>query len=305
MRTILANARPDYAVVNGDILTGENTFKSNVTKPIDQVVKPFNEAKVPFSCTHGNHDNQPNITHYEEIIYEQRVAPLSYTRVAPSGVGGESGPGNYWVPVYRHFTDRAPSLILWFFDSRGGVTPTSQPVPDWVDASVGEWIKSETKKMERAWSLSHLRSAVAFIHIPPHVAHTLQILLDSTKNPGRNDDRIGQGAIQDSYNSPPTDPATAKDRPFWDALNTHITNLRVVISGHNHGNEWCKRDSEKNVIFCFNKHSGFGGYDREGWGHGVRDLVFRSANPRDGIDTWIRFDNGTKSAQIVLDDSYV
>lgn len=48
-----------------------------------------------------NHDNQVNITHLEEIQREQLVAPLSYTRVAPPGVGGEDGPGNYWVPVSK------------------------------------------------------------------------------------------------------------------------------------------------------------------------------------------------------------
>jgi len=46
-----------------------------------------------------NHDNQPNISHLMEIQRETLVAPNSYTRVAPNGVGGEGGPGNYWVPV--------------------------------------------------------------------------------------------------------------------------------------------------------------------------------------------------------------
>ena len=46
-----------------------------------------------------NHDNQVNITHLEEIEREQMIAPLSYTRTAPAGVGGTEGPGNYWVPV--------------------------------------------------------------------------------------------------------------------------------------------------------------------------------------------------------------
>lgn len=49
-----------------------------------------------------NHDNNVNITHLLEIEREQLVAPLSYTRIAPPGVGGEGGPGNYWVPVCQH-----------------------------------------------------------------------------------------------------------------------------------------------------------------------------------------------------------
>ncbi|THG97318.1 hypothetical protein EW026_g4657 [Hermanssonia centrifuga] len=119
MRKVLADEKPDYVFINGDLITGENTFRENSTVYIDEIVAPLNEVKVPFSSTHGNHDNQANITHLEEILREQRDAPLSYTRVAPPGVGGEYGPGNYWVPIYAHPADFQPALIIWAFDSRG------------------------------------------------------------------------------------------------------------------------------------------------------------------------------------------
>lgn len=98
-------------------MTCADTFKQNSTTLIDEIVAPLNAVGIPFSSTHGvrtlllhvneprlnrlsqNHDNEPNITHLEEILREQRVAPLSYTRVAPPGIGGEDGPGTYWVPV--------------------------------------------------------------------------------------------------------------------------------------------------------------------------------------------------------------
>ena len=92
------------------------TFLDNSTLYIDQIVGPLNDARIPFSSTHGvclhlvlhnslltfsakKHDNEPNITHLAEIRREQLIAPLSYTRVAPPGVGGPEGPGTYWVPV--------------------------------------------------------------------------------------------------------------------------------------------------------------------------------------------------------------
>ena len=72
--------------------------------------------------------------------------------------------------------------------------------------------------------------------------------------------------MQDSGN-------TGEDQPFWDALNANVKNLHAVISGHgglccifvqchlfnylvDHGNEWCAREPTKDVIFCFDKHSG-------------------------------------------------
>ncbi|KIJ99308.1 hypothetical protein K443DRAFT_624447 [Laccaria amethystina LaAM-08-1] len=309
MKTVLASEKPDYvstsfdaSVLNGDLVTGENTYRENSTLLIDQIVAPLNQARVPFSSTHGNHDNQVNITHLEEIEREQKIAPLSYTRTAPAGVGGTEGPGNYWVPVYRHFWDRAPILILWFFDSRGGVStnPNSTVLPDWVDSSVAGWIKSESKAMELAWGPADTRGALAFVHIPPHAVQSLQTNLDSTKNPGLNADKLGGGSVQAS-----NDPSTlGNDGPFWDALTANVKNLHAIISGHDHGNEWCAREPAKDVVFCFNKHSGYGGYGEPEWGYGVRNIVFRSPDPKKGVDTWIRLQGGETRARVTLDDTY-
>ncbi|KIM42428.1 hypothetical protein M413DRAFT_18672 [Hebeloma cylindrosporum] len=318
MDTVLADEKPDHVyvlglcsfvifllltflhglrVLNGDLITGENTFKENSTSLIDEIVGPLNKAKIPFSSTHGNHDNQVNITHAEEIQREQEVSPFSYTRAAPQGVGGDLGPGNYWVP--RSYIDSAPVLVLWFFDSRGGFSPgpNSVPVPDWVDASVADWIVSETRDMERAWGSADSRAAVAFVHIPPHAIQVLQSTLDPEKNPGMNADTLGNGSVQDSR-------AKDMDKAFWDALNANVKNLHAVISGHDHGNEWCAREPTKDVIFCFDKHSGYGGYDSAGWGHGVRNLLFRTPDPKAGVETWIRLQEGETRARVILDDDY-
>ncbi|KAF8068003.1 Metallo-dependent phosphatase-like protein, partial [Lyophyllum atratum] len=304
MKAVLKDEKPDYVVLNGDLITGENTFRENSTILIDEIVAPLNKAKVPFSSSHGNHDNQANITHAGEILREQKVAPLSYTRMAPSGVGGRGGPGNYWVPV----SHAAPVLVLWFFDSRGGFSagPNSTRLPDWVDPSVGDWIQSETRAMNAVWGPVEKRGAVAFVHIPPHViilhvATDLQLGLDSKQNPGLNADLLdGVGSVQATTVASDS----GKDDAFWDAVAKNIENLHAVISGHDHGNEWCARDRAKDVIFCFDKHSGYGGYTGDGWGHGVRNLLFRSADPRDGVETWIRLEAGETRARITLNKKY-
>lgn len=81
--------------------------------------------------------------------------------------------------------DHAPVLVLWFFDSRGecesrrylsysniflgGMSPNPdpRPLPDWVDATVADWIQTESKVMEVVWGSQKSRAAVAFVHIPP------------------------------------------------------------------------------------------------------------------------------------------
>ncbi|KAJ8073392.1 hypothetical protein PM082_011667 [Marasmius tenuissimus] len=289
MKTVLPDEKPDYVVLNGDLITGENTFRENSTTLIDEIVGPLVEARIPFSSTHGNHDNNPNITHLEEIEREQEITPLSYTRAGPPGIGGEGGPGNYWVPVYAKLS--------------GGFSQDTEPapIPDWVDESVAEWISCETKRMNAAWGPAEGRGALAFVHIPPHVVTEVQTQLDSSKNPGLNVDELdGIGSVQATFS-----PGNAgKDEAFWDSLNENVKNLHAVISGHDHGNEWCARETAKNVIFCFDKHSGYGGYGEPEWGYGVRNLLFSSVDPKKGVETWIRLEGGQTRAKIILDDNY-
>ncbi|KAF8058975.1 Metallo-dependent phosphatase [Lyophyllum atratum] len=228
----------DYAVINGDLITGENTFASNSTKLVDQIVQPLINADIPFATTQG--------------LY----------RAAPAGVGGEGGPGYYWVPVsiskfnenaldisdskvYKNKLDKASVLILWFFDSRGGFSAGADHhgISDLVNATGAGWIETETEAMNAAWGPADKRGAVAFVHIPPNVVRNLPVDLEI--NPGLNDDILGDGSVQG-----------AEETPFWDALNEHVKNLHAVISGHDHGNEWCVREPCKRVIFCFDKHPG-------------------------------------------------
>ncbi|KAI5121439.1 hypothetical protein M0805_006200 [Coniferiporia weirii] len=302
MRTVLSSEKPDYVVLNGDLITGENTFRENSTKLIDEIMIPINEAQVKFSSTYGNHDNEANITHFEEIKRELEVAPRSYTRLAPPGVGGEEGPGNYWVPVYTKETDAVPSLVLWFFDSRGGFNKGTGTiaVPDWVDETVADWIESETTAMNEAWGPPEDRAALVFVHIPPHVIQPLQTNLNSTRDPGLNADVLGSGSTQATTAAS----SAGNDDPFWNSLNANVKNLHAVISGHDHGNEWCIREPTKNVIFCFDKHSGYGGYSSDGWGHGVRNIMFSSPDPRGPLDTWIRLEGGETRARVTLDANY-
>ena len=48
----------------------------------------------------------------------------------------------------------------------------------------------------------------------------------------------------------------------------------------------------------------YGGYSGTGWGHGVRNIVFRSPDPKVGPETWIRMEDGETHARIIMDSSY-
>ncbi|KAJ7601880.1 Metallo-dependent phosphatase-like protein [Mycena polygramma] len=280
---VLDNEKPHYVVFNGDLITGENVYAFNATKYLDRVFAPTVARKIPFSSTHGNHDNSLAITHQEEIEYEQaHYSSLSYTR---SDVGPKPyGCGNYWVPIYAKTADLVPAVIMWFFDSRSFVSgnpkgsgnhiafrrkycflllignfafPHSGPTPPqanfyWVDENtVPEYIRQQRRLMATAWK--QVPPALVFVHIPVQKADTLASFLgDHDDEP----DPATQGFLNNTY--------TGLDLPFWNALvemDGGRGRVLAVTSGHDHGESGCARSTNSSGIpICFNGHSGYGGY---------------------------------------------
>lgn len=86
------------------------------------------------------------------------------------------------------------------------------------------------------------------------------------------------------------------------SITTCVTVCHYTFTDH--GDEWCIREPTENVIFCFDKHAGYGGYGDPSWGYGVRNLVFSSTEPKGGVQTWIRLEEGEIRANVTLDESY-
>lgn len=54
MKNVLANEETQLVVLNGDLITGENTFKENSTDYIDEIVAPLMELGLPWASTYGS-----------------------------------------------------------------------------------------------------------------------------------------------------------------------------------------------------------------------------------------------------------
>lgn len=343
----IAMERPDFIVHNGDLLSGEAANSTqDVREAMQQLLKPIVQAQIPFASSKGNHDNDKYSTHASLTDLEVEIAgPLARSKKAGKVVvdGDTHGSDNYWVPIYpsassNHQQDRRPAFLLWFFDSRSGktmitdadadadATPQQQSLPNFVDPSVATWYKNETTRLRAQWGT--LPPSLAFVHIPPHESaitqqqlpygpeHVGGVLDETPQNftrlnktyPGLNDDEDfgGQGA-EDS--EAPNGGYTGQDRPFLEALETSTSRVHAIVSGHQHGNDWCaptslRTDSQSTIPVCFAKHSGFGGYDYDNWNHGVRIFHLKPQNLDTGIDTWIRFLTGETRYETKLDDAF-
>lgn len=305
MNNVLNSEKPDFVILNGDLITGENTFLTNSTKYLDVVVTPLVEHNVSWASTYGNHDSQYNLSR-EALFQEESKYTLSYTKHSPLGIPAVT---NYYLLLYPHEkrSPDAPLAILWFFDSQGGAefqAPAgSQSIPNWVEPSIAAWFQSEQAIIKAKYKKD--LPSLAFVHIPPTAFIAVQNNLlpnsgeESAHFPGLNDD------VPLAYEG-----TGWQDVPFMQAL-VNTPKLHSVYSGHDHGDAWCanwptgvndtKGVSSPHVCFC--KHTGYGGYGN--WNRGSRNLRLSfSENGDMEVDTWVRMENGEVVQSVSLNSTY-
>ena len=298
MRSVLRDERPDLVVVNGDLITGENTFRENASDYVHQIVRPMVEANTPWASTYGNHDSKFNLSR-EHTYAAEKTYPLSYTsRMDPS----LPGLTNYYL-VLRSAALGTPLAVLWFFDSRGGATYQApgavdrDDVPNWVADETAAWFVAASAQLRLAHGPL---PSLAFVHIPPHVYLAAQDTgVDPARFPGVNDDV--PLAIQGEG---------VEDQKFVDAL-ASAEGLHSVYVGHDHGNAWCALWRAKRTrgthggapFLCFGKHTGYGGYGTWKRGSRVVRLRFPGAGSME-VETWVRMEDSSVVTRVALNETY-
>ncbi|CZT11760.1 related to DNA repair exonuclease SIA1 [Rhynchosporium graminicola] len=305
INAILDSEKSDFVVLNGDLITGEDTLLENSTKYLDVVVAPLVERKIRWASTYGNHDSKFNLSRSALFKEEDKYA-LSYTESSPSGVSGVT---NYHIPIFapEKDSDDTPLAILWIFDSQGGAPfqAESGSVVNWVDSSIVSWFTKERELLKKKYSRDI--PSLAFVHIPPSAFLTVQNELlpnvgdESAHFPGLNDDV--PLAVQGDGE---------QDVPFMQAL-VDTPGLHSVYSGHDHGDSWCAnwpkgKGTVKGVSkphLCFCKHSGYGGYGN--WNRGARVVKLRfggKGGKEMDVESWVRMENGSLIQRVGLNETY-
>ncbi|KAG4442013.1 hypothetical protein IFR05_002481 [Cadophora sp. M221] len=304
---ILDTEDSDFVILNGDLITGENTFLTNSTKYLDVIVAPLVERNVRWASTYGNHDSQFNLSR-SSLFKEEDKYDLSYTQTSPRIVDGVT---NYYLPLFAREKDcdGTPLAILWFFDSQGGApfqaSPDSEKIPNWVELSIVSWFVTEQQRIKRKYRKDI--PSLAFVHIPPSAFLTVQNQLlprvgdESVHFPGLNGD-VPLAAQGDG----------SQDVPFMQAL-VDTPGLHSVYSGHDHGDAWCANWPEVTGVvegvsrphLCFCKHSGYGGYGS--WNRGARVVKLGFGGRERGemdIETWVRMESGAIVQRVGLNETY-
>ena len=150
MTQVLAQEQPNFVVLNGDLITGENTFAFNSTGYVDQIVAPLVAGRYNWASTYGNHDSKYNLSR-EALYAKEKTYGSAYTQHGPAGTDGVT---NYVLPVFpQNTTDPYPAALLWFFDSRGGSSYQSEPenvdnIDNYVSKGTVAWFRSTQSSIE-------------------------------------------------------------------------------------------------------------------------------------------------------------
>ncbi|TAQ87196.1 hypothetical protein B7494_g4472 [Chlorociboria aeruginascens] len=317
MRNVLKDEKPDLVVLNGDLITGENTFLSNSTLYLNTIVSPLLETNTPWASTYGNHDTAFNLSS-SALFFQESLHPLSYTQHSSPGIPGIT---NYYLPIYSSSSPTTPAVILYFFDSRGGMPfqeiPTPEnAIPNWVTSPVVSWFLSTSISLTSQYGKEI--PSLAFVHIPPtnyldfQSAELGGIGNEDARFPGVNDDEVvhqGSGWGQEGESG-------GLDAGFMDALKQ--AGVHSLYVGHDHGDAWCgsppfsstspkfsksRREQKEGPFLCFSKHTGYGGYGT--WNRGSRNIRI-SFNEEEEmvVETWVRMENGDVIQKVSLNSTY-
>ncbi|KAK7739736.1 hypothetical protein SLS53_005706 [Cytospora paraplurivora] len=290
IRTVLGNESPQLVVLNGDLITGENTLRENSTNYVDEIVAPLVEAGLPWASTYGNHDSDFNLSR-AAIYAREKTYDNSLTQWMVNA--SDTGVTNYYLPVYPTSNSTEPALILWFFDSRGG----------------NYYQARDNLTNIHGTSLPSL----AFVHIPVDAFLAFQEEgVDANTEPGINaDDPLAQqGDTSGQGDTETVFTYDDQDVPFMQAL-LDTENLMAVFSGHDHGNDWCFKWSSKltgmtltgNALdLCFSRHTGYGGYGS--WSRGSRQVLVNLNTLGNSTETWNRLEDGSITGAVSLNSTF-
>jgi hypothetical protein len=117
MNNILNYESQDLVVLNGDLITGENTQYENSTKYLDIIVAPLVDRGLAWASTYGNHDRAFNLSQFKLFEAERKYRNSLTQNMVPNPKAGVT---NYVLEVYSRDFPAEPSMLLWFFDSYGG-----------------------------------------------------------------------------------------------------------------------------------------------------------------------------------------
>ncbi len=152
---ILATEKPDLAV-----LTGDNVTDSPAGEAWQVITRIFEDARIPWAITFGNHDSETDIAKPKLITLLQQ-SPYFIGETGPNNI---HGCGNYVHPILASQAD-TPAAALYFLDSNHYPPLHKIGAYGWINHDQITWYREQSRRFTEANQQAPLPS-LAFFHIP-------------------------------------------------------------------------------------------------------------------------------------------
>lgn len=261
IRQVLHAEKPDLAVLTGDVVTSPPAEEG-----WQAVIKIFDEEKMPFAVTMGNHDAEQGYS--REAIYDWLAASPYF--LGSKGPETIQGCGNFVLEI-RGSVSPGPAALLYCLDSHDYPENTRKyGAYDRIKYDQIEWYRNQSERYTAAHGGKPL-PALAFFHIP---LPEYKSILGSNNTIGTNGESVSSADVNSALFSSMID----------------MGDVMGVFTGHDHSNDY--------VGLLYGIALGFGrttGADARGdLERGAR--VIELYEGRSQFDTWVRTPKGTELA---------
>lgn len=175
MNAALDSEKPDLVVITGDQIGG-NMNGEQLQSLMDQIAKPFEDRKIPWLVTFGNHDEDATTALNEgwnkinQLSY-YRTFKYNINRASMSGVQGYTKNGKNTIGVgdmYQLIYDKEgknPIYNIWAFDSnRYDDSGAGIGGYDWIRPEQIQWYNNTSMALEAKYGQKI--NSMMFFHIP-------------------------------------------------------------------------------------------------------------------------------------------
>lgn len=157
MERTLDSEKPDFVVINGDVINGGCDSELEVKQALNHVVRPMETRQIPWAVTFGNHDEDSvQRTGMTEAKMLRFLQSYRYNMNADS-IQGLTGTSNSQLLIQSART-KAPVFGLWLIDT-GRYAPDSingqdfagYPDWDWVRMDQVAWYRNQSIATEQKY----------------------------------------------------------------------------------------------------------------------------------------------------------
>ncbi|WP_026157032.1 metallophosphoesterase family protein [Corynebacterium capitovis] len=175
MGKVLDREKPDFALINGDVITDGPTTPAEVYQAINNVVRPVEDRQVAWAVTFGNHD-EDSVEAAGTGVYERHMA--DFVRQYKHNLNPPAGDRPYGhsdaqLLVAGSRERDVAKFAIWLLDS-GNYLPEADPVQnnddvphyDYIRPAQIDWYLAASKETEQRFGRTI--PGLMYFHIPTY-----------------------------------------------------------------------------------------------------------------------------------------